>query len=114
VGVVKQCLYCGRYFVPDHRVKERQKACADPGCRKKRKKAAQEAWVQRNPGYFDHLYEVYVKPWRKKKMIKDEIPREERLQRLILLIPDDKVGMIKDKITLTRIGTRTFAAHGYG
>lgn len=112
--MVKRCLYCGKYFTPDYRVKERQKACGDPGCRKKRKKAAQKAWVRKNPDYFANHYETYVKPWRTRKMIKDEIPREERLQRLILLIPDDKVGMIKDKITLTRIGTRTFAAHGYG
>jgi len=112
--VVKRCLYCGRYFTPDHRVKERQKACPDPGCRKKQKRAAQEAWVQRNPGYFDHLYEAYVKPWRKRKMIKDEIPRKEPLRKLILLIPDTGAGMIKDEIRLKRVGTRTFVAHGYG
>jgi hypothetical protein len=112
--MVKRCLFCGKYFTPDHRMKERQKACFDPGCKKKRKKAAQKAWVQRNPGYFDHLYEAYVKPWRKRKMIKDEIPPEKRLQRLILLIPATEAGMIKDEIRLKRIGTRTFAAHGYG
>ena len=47
-------------------------------------------------------------------MIKDEIPSAKPLQKLIILIPDDKVGMIKDEIRLKRVGTRTFAAHGYG
>ncbi|HOC45012.1 MAG TPA: hypothetical protein PKM26_00255 [Syntrophorhabdaceae bacterium] len=47
-------------------------------------------------------------------MIKDEIPSEKPLQRLVILIPDDKVSMIKDEIRLKRVGARTFAAHGYG
>ncbi|NLW34459.1 hypothetical protein [Syntrophorhabdus aromaticivorans] len=47
-------------------------------------------------------------------MIKDAIPPEQRLQKLVLLIPDDRVEAIKDEIILKRIGRRTFAAHGYG
>ena len=112
--MAKRCLFCGRYFVPDHRVKERQKSCRRPRCRKARKKAAQDAWVEKNPGYFESLYETYVKPWRKRKMIKDEIPSEKSLQKLIILIPDKVAGMIKDEIRLKRVGARTFAAHGYG
>jgi hypothetical protein len=110
-----RCLFCGRYFVPDCRVKERQKSCRRPECRKARKKAAQEAWVKKNPDYFADLYKTYVKPWRKKRrMIKDKIPSAKPLQKLVILIPDDKVGMIKDKIVVSRVGARTFAAHGYG
>lgn len=112
--MVKRCLFCGRYFTPDHRVNDKQKSCGRPECRKARKKAAQESWVKKNPGYFADLYKNYVKPWRKRKMIKDEMPSEKPLQKLIILIPDDKVGMIKDEIRLKRVGTRTFAAHGYG
>lgn len=113
--MVKRCLFCGRYFTPDYRVKERQKACFRPECRKARKKAAQASWVQRNPGYFNDLYATYVKPWRRRKgMIKDAIPLEQRLQKLVLLIPDDRADMIKDEIILKRVGRRTFAAHGYG
>lgn len=95
-------------------MKDRQKACFDPACRKKRKQAAQAAWARKNPGYFVDLYETYVKPWRRRTMIKDEIPLAKPLQKVILLIPDDKVGMIKDEIRLHRVGTRTFAATGYG
>jgi hypothetical protein len=112
--MARRCVFCGRYFDPDYRVNDRQKSCGRPECRKARKKAAQEAWVKKNPDYFTDLYETYVKPWRKRKMIKDGIPSEKPLQKLILLIPDDAVGMIKDEIRLKRIGNRTFAAHGYG
>ena len=111
--MVKRCLFCGRYFAPDYRVKDRQKSCPRPECRKARKKAAQEAWVRKNPGCFAGFYEMYVKPWRKRK-IKDEIPPEKPLRKLIILIPDDKAEMIKDEIRLKRVGARTFAAHGYG
>ncbi len=112
--MAQRCRFCGKYFTPDHRVKEGQKACYDPVCRKKRRKAAQKAWVEKNPDYFANHYEAYIKPWRTRKMIKDEIPQEKPLQKLILLIPDERAGMIKDEIRLKRIGTRMFAAHGYG
>jgi hypothetical protein len=113
--MTRRCLFCGGYFIPDHRVKERQKSCRRPECRKARKKAAQKAWVKKNPDYFADLYGTYVKPWReKRRMIKDEIPTAKPLQKLVILIPDDKVGMIKDEIRLKRVGARTFAASGYG
>jgi hypothetical protein len=111
--MAKRCLFCGRYFAPDYRVKDKQKSCRRPECRKARKKAAQKAWADKNPDYFADLYETYVKLWRKRK-IKDKIPPEKPLQKLIILIPDDKAKMIKDEIRLKRIGARTFAAHGYG
>jgi hypothetical protein len=113
--MVKQCLFCGRYFTPDYRLKERQKACAHPVCRKAREKAAQRAWIVKNPGYFAHLYETYVKPWReRRRMIKDAIPPAKPYIELILRIPDKKKRMIKDEIRLQRVGKRTFAADGYG
>jgi hypothetical protein len=111
--MVKRCLFCGRYFTPDHRVKNRQKSCRRPECRKARQKTAQAGWVNKNPGYFAGLYETYVKPWRRRKgMIKDKIPSGKPLQKLIILIPDETMKMIKDEIRLKRVGTRTFAPHG--
>lgn len=112
--MVKRCLFCGQYFTPDQRVKERQKACPNPECKKKRKKTAQDAWVQKNPGYFTGRYS-YVKTWREKKaMIQDEIPQAKRPQKIVFLIPGDMMPMIQDKILLKRVGKRTFVAHGYG
>lgn len=46
--MVKQCLFCGRYFTPDYRVKDKQKACPHPACRKARKKAGQKTGSSRN------------------------------------------------------------------
>jgi hypothetical protein len=107
--MVKRCLFCGRYFTPDHRVKNRQKSCRRPDCRKARKKTAREGWVKKSPGYFAGLYETYVKPWRRRKgMIKDKIPSEKPLRKLIILTPDKTMKMIKDEIRLKRVGTRTF------
>ena len=111
--MARQCRFCGRYFIPDYRVKERQKACPRPECRKARKRAAHVAWVRKNPEYFADLYEAYVKPWReKRRMIKDKIPPAKPLLRLILLIPGDKDRMIQDKILLRRQSRRTFMADG--
>ena len=111
--MVKQCLFCGQYFTPDYRVKNKQKACQDPACRSARKKAAQKTWCDKNPGYFQGRY-PYVKAWRqKKRMIQDEIPPTEPYVELILRIPGKKKRMIQDEIRLRRVGRRTFAAYGY-
>ncbi len=50
--MTKQCLFCGQFFIPDHRVKKRQRACYNPACKKKRKKTSQDAWAKKSPGYF--------------------------------------------------------------
>ena len=86
--MVKRCLFCGRYFTPDYRVGERQKSCGRPDCNKARKKKAQDAWTEKNPGYFQGRY-PYVKAWRARKMIQDEI-------------------------VLKKVAPRTYAAPGYG
>ena len=112
--MVKRCLFCGQYFTPDYRVKERQKSCCRPECRKARKKIAQKAWVKKNPGYFLGRY-PYVKAWRQgRTMIQDEIPPKNPYVELVIRIPAKKKDMIQDEIVLKRVGTWTFAAHGYG
>lgn len=126
--MVKRCLFCGRYFTPDRRVGERQKACQRPECKKARKRLSQRAWHDNNPGYFKNHYIDYIKPWRQKRrgslikkdeindnnpqVIKDEIPLSNSLQKLILLIPAGRTAMIKDKIILRRVGRYTFSAYG--
>jgi hypothetical protein len=117
----KKCQFCGRFFIPDYRVGERQKACRRAECRRARKRLAQEKWCAKNPGYFQGRY-PYVKEWRLRKratlqpslpeMIQDEIPPSKPLLRLILLIPGEKEGMIQDKIVLQRQSRHTFAAYG--
>ncbi len=118
----KRCLFCGQFFIADHRVGDRQKACHRESCKKKRKRAAQHRWCENNPGYFEGRY-PYVKQWRERRkssetlgpgMIQDKIPLLEPCLRLILVIPGDKDGMIQDEIRLRRQSRRTFVADGYG
>jgi hypothetical protein len=114
----KRCINCGRYFIPDRRIGERQKVCGREACKRERKKKAQENWRNNNPEYFKNHYTDYVKPWRQKKrllssmgrpeVIKDKIPFLKPYQQLILLIPGDKTGMIKDEIRLRRVAGSTF------
>lgn len=112
--MVRQCLFCGQYFTPDYRVKERQKSCRRPECRKTRKKTAQKSWTEKNPGYFRGRY-PYVKAWRQKKgMIQDKMAPKNPYVELIIRIPAKKKDMIQDEIVLKKVGTRTFAAPGYG
>ena len=122
--MVKQCQYCGRYFVPDRRVGSRQRACDRLECKQKRKKQEQQEWIKKNPGYYKGDY-WRIKQWRQQKrhfqaglkdktseMIQDKIPPAKPYRQLILLIPEDKGGMIQDEIRLRRVGGYTFAADG--
>ena len=119
----KRCLFCGRFFVPDPRVGDRQKACHREPCKKKRKAEAQRQWCENNPGYFQGRY-PYVKQWREQKklssggthpgMIQDKISLLEPCLRLILVIPGGKEGMIQDEIRFRRRSRCTFVADGYG
>jgi len=61
----KRCHYCGRLFVPDPRVGNRQKACSIP-CQKLRKKENNRRFREKNPQYWDDHYEQYVKAWRQR------------------------------------------------
>jgi hypothetical protein len=59
----KKCRYCGRLFVPDARVGDRQAACS-VACQKLRKHENNRRYRKKNPGYWQNHYEDYVKPWR--------------------------------------------------
>jgi len=119
----KRCLFCGQFFVPDSRVKDRQKACYREPCKQKRRTMAQRRWCEKNPGYFQGRY-PYVKQWREQKklssggplsgMIQDKIPLSKPCQRLILVIPVDQDGRIQEEIRLRRQSPCTFVADGYG
>ncbi len=61
----KRCHYCGRQFIPDQRVGDRQKACSGV-CQKLRKQENNRFYRENNPDYWKNHYEDYVKPWRKK------------------------------------------------
>jgi hypothetical protein len=118
--VEKRCVVCGRFFIPNPRVEQRQKTCQRGSCKKARKHLSQRAWCEKNPGYFRGRY-PYVKQWRERRkalevsgqaVIQDKDSLSKPLLRLILLIPGDKDTMIQDKILLRRQSRRTFVADG--
>lgn len=52
----RRCPYCRRLFTPDPRLKERQKTCGQPECRREQKRQSNEQWRLRHPDYFRGMY----------------------------------------------------------
>jgi len=111
----KRCVYCGRYYKPDPRVRKVQKSCSDAKCRTKRKRESQQKWVAANPDCFKGRYEEEVKEWRRKhpyyqrrwrkkaREIQDEIPPAEPVKTMVLVIPEKMLkNEIQDEIRLVR------------
>ena len=113
----KHCEFCGRFFVPDHRVGNRQRACSRSDCKAARKRASQKKWVSGEPGYFLGRY-PYVNEWRQKRrdrkseVIQDERPPAKPLLKLVFVVPVISSVVIQDEITLKRFDRTTFAATG--
>ena len=112
----KQCEFCGRFFVPDPRVGNRQRSCFSQECQDVRKRSSKRAWRERETprGYFVGRY-PYVKEWRNKqrsKVIQDEIAPAKPVRKLVLVLPATRNAMIQDEITLRRVAGSTFAAPG--
>jgi len=114
--MLKRCIFCGRFFNSDPRVKN-QKACCKEQCKKARQQLAFSNWCKRNPGYFKGRYSV-VKEWREKKK---EISKQKQVSqsktfskdsvcKFVLLIPRilmNKVE-IQEYILLRKVGRSTF------
>jgi hypothetical protein len=47
----RPCRICRRWFRPDNRVGDRQRACGKADCQKARRQKTQASWRARNPGY---------------------------------------------------------------
>lgn len=52
----RRCPYCRRLFTPDPRLKERQKTCGQPECRREQKRQCDERWRLQHPDYFRGMY----------------------------------------------------------
>jgi len=104
----KQCEFCGKFFVPDPRVGDRQRACSRSPCKKARKQSAQCRWVDGNPGYFCGRYPE-LKERRHKQlspdlaMIQDKIPPTKPVFKLVCWLPVTRLSMIQDEMTLRRL-----------
>lgn len=62
----RKCRYCGRRFIPDARVGNRQKACS-VACQRLRKRENNRVFREKNPEYgrAPERY-AYLKEWRRK------------------------------------------------
>jgi hypothetical protein len=47
----KPCRYCRKWFLPDSRVGERQRACSSETCQQQRRQHTQREWRARHPDY---------------------------------------------------------------
>lgn len=106
-----KCKYCGRFFKPDPRVRNRQKSCRRRECRSKRKKESQAKWVAANPDCFKGRY-AYLKEWReshpgyqkevrarKRREIQDERPPSRPVRTVRIVVPEKWLrGEIQDEI----------------
>ena len=52
----RKCLFCRRLFIPDPRVKERQKTCGRQECRREQKRQLDARWRSQHRDYFRGLY----------------------------------------------------------
>lgn len=124
--MTKRCEYCNRYFNPDKRIGNRQRACGRPECKRRSKLETQRQWKQNHPEVVSQHYQDYVKPWRearraerllqqerkRSEVIRDKIPPLEDCLELVLRIPAEMKDMIRDEIRLQRVDSTTFAAYG--
>jgi len=78
----KKCLYCGRDFIVDPRIGQRQKACTVQ-CQRLRKKENNKTFSSKNLGYWRGRYEV-VKEWRQKHPDYQRYWRKKRQQNVLL------------------------------
>ena len=60
----RPCRFCRTWFEPDVRLGDRQVACSATQCQKRRKAAAQAAWMATHPGYFRGRTEKH-RQWRR-------------------------------------------------
>jgi len=52
----RRCPFCRHWYHPDPRLKQRQRTCGRPECRRKQKQKSDQQWRARNPDYFRDAY----------------------------------------------------------
>ena len=52
----RRCPFCRRWFHPHPRLKQRQKTCGQPGCRRQQKRSSNQQWRMENSDYFRGVY----------------------------------------------------------
>jgi len=57
-----RCVICGKLFIPNPHINNRQKTCGHPDCQNRQRKKTQHRWRQNNPDYFKSRYS-YLHQW---------------------------------------------------
>lgn len=52
----RRCPFCRRWYHPHPRLKQRQKTCGRPECRRQQKQKSNQQWRAKNPDYFCDTY----------------------------------------------------------
>lgn len=52
----RRCPFCRRWFHPHPRLKQRQKTCGRPACRRQLKRRSNRHWRSQHPDYFRGAY----------------------------------------------------------
>ena len=52
----RRCPFCRRWYHPHPRLKQRQKTCGRPECRRQQKQKSNQQWRAKNPDYFRDTY----------------------------------------------------------
>ena len=90
----KICEICHKEFSPDHRVGNRQRVCGKLSSQQERKRRAQQAWLEKNPGYFKGRYpELKEKILDRQKKFKVEKAKE-------LSVTPEPSATIQDELTI--------------
>jgi hypothetical protein len=118
----KRCTICGKLYIPNPHTAKIQKACGDPACRKARKRAADKAWLAKNPGWTDcrrvktqNWSRDYPQYWRRYRAAHPEYRRREQqrmVKRRVLCVAkqdalrQNPVGYLRE---ISRISPKTVA-----
>ena len=54
----RRCPFCRCWFHPNPRLKQRQKTCGRPDCRRKQKQRSNQQWRTKHPDYFHGFYSL--------------------------------------------------------
>jgi len=52
----RRCPFCRRWFHPHPRLKQRQRTCGRPNCRRQQKRKSNQHWRTENADYFRGVY----------------------------------------------------------
>ena len=110
--VQKICIFCHKPFTPNPKTKDRQYACSEYECQRKRQAQNQADWLKNNPVDYQQWYIIYGKPYREKNpnyqrehraKRKNKLPgkreKSNKIAQLLLPFPVESQNEKKEELT---------------